>query len=77
MCLFSAETDAPKLVAAVATAREIPVPAVVSVPADGAPLSCYKHYKAVFAGCSQDDQACHIKAADQWDLCEATGFWPK
>jgi len=73
---ISAE-EAPKLIAAVATTKPIPVPAAVSVPADGAPVSCYKHYKAVFAGCSRDDQACHIKAADQWDLCEATGFWPK
>lgn len=73
----SAEAHAPKVIAAVATTQAIPVPAAVSVPADGAPKSCYKQYTAVFAACTRDDQACHIKAADQWDLCEATGFWPK
>jgi len=74
---ISAEEKAPKLIAAVATTTEIPVPAAVSVPRDGAPVSCYKRYRAVFAACSEDDKACQIKAADQWDLCEATGFWPK
>jgi len=55
----------------------MPIPAAVSVAGDGAPVSCYKRYTAVFAACSHEDKACHIKAADQWDLCEATGFWPK
>jgi hypothetical protein len=74
---ISAEESAPRLIAAVATTKAIPIPAAVSVPGNGAPMSCYKHYKAVFAGCSKGDQTCHIKAADAWDLCEATGFWPK
>lgn len=73
----SAETRAPKVIAAVASTQSIPIPAAISVPGDGAPKSCYKQYTAVFAACAHDDQACHIKAADQWDLCEATGFWPK
>ncbi|GAA0337058.1 hypothetical protein GCM10009087_54380 [Sphingomonas oligophenolica] len=64
----------PKLIPAVATAKI--VPAKVSMPAGGAPKSCYKQYQAAFAVCAKDDQACHIKTADQWDLCEATGFWP-
>jgi len=74
---ISAEASAPKLIPAVATTRVIPIPAAVSVAGDGAPVSCYKRYTAVFAACSHEDKACHIKAADQWDLCEATGFWPK
>jgi len=74
---ISAEATAPKLIPAVATTTVIPIPAAVSVAGDCAPVSCYKHYTAVFSACSPDDQACHIKAADQWDLCEATGFWPK
>ena len=74
---ISAEAEVPRVIAAVATTRAIPVPAAVSVPGDGAPVGCYKRYKAVFAACSTDDKACRIKAADQWDLCEATGFWPK
>ena len=74
---ISAEAEVPRVVAAVATTKAIPVSAAVSVPGDGAPMGCYKHYTTVFAACSRDDQACHIKAADQWDVCEATGFWPK
>ena len=71
---ISERAEKPKLLPAVATARTIP--AKVSVPAGGALKSCYKQYQAAFAICSRDDQACHIKTADQWDLCEATGFWP-
>ncbi len=63
-----------KLIPAVATVQL--APAKVSVPAGGAPKSCYRQYQTVFATCAKNDQACHIKAADQWDLCEATGFWP-
>ena len=74
---ISAETQVPKVIPAVATTQSIPIPAAVSVPGDGAPVGCYKRYTAVFAACSRDDQACHIKAADQWDLCEATGLWAK
>ena len=74
---ISAEADAPKLTPAVATTTVIPIPAAVSVAGDGAPVSCYKRYTAEFAACSHEDKACRIKAADQWDLCEATGFWPK
>ena len=71
---ISDRTEKPRLIPAVATTQL--VPATVSMPASGAPKSCYKQYQAAFATCSKDDQACHIKTADQWDLCEATGFWP-
>ena len=67
---------APHAALAVARASVIPemTPAAVSVPA---PKSCYRQYQAKFGQCSATDQACHVKAADQWDLCEATGMWPK
>ena len=67
---------APKPVAAVAVAAIAPAPAQVSVPGSVQPKSCYKQYEAVNNACSRGDQACHAKAADKWDLCEATGFWP-
>lgn len=38
-------------------------------------LSCYRHYEIAFAACRPGDRACRMGAADQWDLCEATGLW--
>ena len=38
-------------------------------------ISCYRHYEIAFAACAPNDRACRMKSADQWDLCEATGFW--
>lgn len=38
-------------------------------------VSCYRHYEIAFGACSPADRDCRMKAADQWDLCEATGFW--
>ncbi|WP_374146308.1 hypothetical protein [Sphingomonas sp. 28-63-12] len=38
-------------------------------------ISCYRHYEIAFAACAPSDRACRMKSADQWDLCEATGFW--
>jgi len=67
----------PKPVPAVAVATVIPIPAKVSLPAAVAPKSCYKHYQAAVQQCARGNQACGINAADQWDLCEATGFWPE
>ncbi|MDB5706612.1 MAG: hypothetical protein JWN66_3728 [Sphingomonas bacterium] len=72
----AAHAEMPRPIPAVAMAKVIPIPAKVSTPGAVAPKSCYKQYQAAFAACSRDDQACHIKTADQWDLCEATGFWP-
>ncbi len=67
---------APRVTMAVAKASTIPkmVPAVASVPA---PKTCYQQYRAKFGHCAAADQVCHIKTADQWDLCEATGMWPQ
>ena len=73
----TATREVPKPIPAVAVAAVIPIPAKVSLPAAIAPKSCYKHYQAAFKKCVRGDQACSINAADQWDLCEATGFWPE
>ena len=71
----SASMAAPRLVPAVATAGAVPIKVAVSIPA-GPPQSCYTHYRAVYSACTPGDRACHLHAADAWDLCEATGTWP-
>jgi hypothetical protein len=38
--------------------------------------SCFKRYEREYARCDAIDSNCRVKVADQWDLCEATGFWP-
>ena len=38
--------------------------------------SCFKRYEREYARCNAIDSSCRMKVADQWDLCEATGFWP-
>ena len=39
--------------------------------------SCYKRYQREVKLCSGNGgAACRLKSADNWDLCEATGFWP-
>ena len=67
---------APRAVMAVAAASAAPdlTRAAVSIPA---PKSCYRQYQAKFGQCAAGDQACHVKMADQWDLCEAQGMWPQ
>ena len=68
---------APRVVEAVATSGDLPRIVPVSTMPAPAPESCYRQYQAHFAACRAGDQACHVKAADDWDLCEATGFWPQ
>jgi hypothetical protein len=41
------------------------------------PESCYHRYQREVAACSIKSAACRLSVADQWDLCEATGFWPQ
>ncbi len=42
------------------------------------PMSCYKRYETEYAACGgAGGGACRMQAADHWDLCEATGFWPE
>lgn len=68
---------APKTVVAVANGTDLPRIVPVSTAPVPAPRSCYRQYQAHFAACPASDQMCHVKAADDWDLCEATGFWPQ
>ena len=65
-------------VAAVAPAEQ-PQLVQVSTPAKPAqPESCYHRYQREVRQCSgQNGAACRLKSADNWDLCEATGFWPE
>lgn len=73
----AAAAAAPKAVAAIATDSTVPRLVEVSTAPVAAPKSCYRQYQAHFARCSPGDQACRVKAADDWDLCEATGMWPQ
>ena len=42
------------------------------------PESCYKHYQRAIKLCTGGSAAaCRLGAADHWDMCEATGFWPE
>ena len=70
----SASMPAPHLVPAVATAMGGRVTVSASKPT-GPPQSCYAHYRAVYSVCAVGDRACHLRAADAWDLCEAKGTW--
>lgn len=38
--------------------------------------NCFKRYEREYARCNAIDSSCRVRVADQWDLCEATGFWP-
>ncbi|MCW3837923.1 hypothetical protein ACFQ1E_18215 [Sphingomonas canadensis] len=80
--------DARPVAAAVAATRAkppAPAPAHAAAPAPAAepaapvkPESCYKRYQREVKQCSgSSSAACRLKAADGWDLCEATGFWPE
>ena len=42
------------------------------------PESCYKRYQREVKLCTgaTTAAACKLGAADHWDMCEATGFWP-
>lgn len=58
-------------------ARLIAAAAVVPA-ASAKPESCYKRFQRENRGCAGGSAAvCRLKAADNWDLCEATGFWPE
>jgi len=40
--------------------------------------SCYKRFQREVRLCSEPGSAaCRLRVADNWDLCEATGFWPQ
>ncbi|MEP9360597.1 hypothetical protein [Sphingomonas sp. KR3-1] len=41
------------------------------------PESCYKRYQREVKLCTGGTAAaCKLGAADHWDMCEVTGFWP-
>lgn len=41
------------------------------------PESCYHRFQREVKLCSgSSNTVCRLKNADNWDLCEATGFWP-
>jgi len=75
-----AAAEARKVVtAAVAAVPVIPeAKAAASAPAERArPESCYKRFQREVKLCSgAGTAACKLGAADHWDICEATGFWP-
>lgn len=43
------------------------------------PESCYKRYQREVKLCTGESTAaaCKLGAADHWDMCEVTGFWPE
>ncbi|NYT40031.1 hypothetical protein HZY97_04635 [Sphingomonas sp. R-74633] len=49
-----------------------------ATPASTRPESCYKRYQREVKLCTGESTAaaCKLGAADHWDMCEATGFWP-
>jgi hypothetical protein len=61
--------------AAAAVAAQTKVAAKPSTPIAE---SCYKRFQRENRSCSgQGGAACRLDAADNWDRCEATGFWPE
>ncbi len=58
-------------------------PAVSAAVAEAKPAtpkaeSCYKRYQREVRMCTGGTSAaCRLGAADHWDMCEATGFWPE
>lgn len=74
--LETARAEARTAVAVAAPAQPKVTPAVQADPVK--PESCYKRYQRENRVCSGNGgAACRLKAADGWDLCEATGFWPE
>ena len=59
----------------------IPVPTAKrpapAAPKPTKPESCYNRFQRAVKQCTgRDTAACKMGAADHWDMCEATGFWP-
>jgi hypothetical protein len=63
-------------VAAAPQPRFVPASVVVDPAPAPKPESCYKRYQREVKQCAAGDPACRQGAADHWDMCEATGFWP-
>lgn len=71
----AAANGSSQLVPAIANASSKPKQLISQASKSTGQLSCYRHYEIAFANCSPRDRACRMRAADQWDLCEATGLW--
>ena len=52
--------------------------AAPNMAAPAKPESCYKRFQREVKLCTNGaaSAACKLGAADHWDMCEATGFWP-
>ncbi len=63
--------------APVSTIKRKPVALAAMAPTR--PESCYKRYQREVKLCTGESTAaaCKLGAADHWDMCEATGFWPE
>ncbi len=66
-------------VAAVPAVHVIPEAVAAPAPTTAVkPESCYKRFQREVKLCKEgaNSAACKLGAADHWDMCEATGFWP-
>jgi hypothetical protein len=65
--------------AAVGLVRPVAPAAAATLPtASSKPESCYKRFQREVKLCRGGSAAaCKLGAADHWDMCEATGFWPE
>ena len=72
--------DAVKAAVAAVPAVHV-IPEAQAAPAPATPIkpeSCYKRFQREVKLCKEgaNSAACKLGAADHWDMCEATGFWP-
>lgn len=67
-----------RMVAAAPVSTKRYAKAAISAPVSTRPESCYKRYQREVKLCTGEatSAACKLGAADHWDMCEATGFWP-
>jgi len=67
---------APATIARHAGSRSSPA---ATAAAPNRPESCYKRYQREVKLCTREATAaaCKLGAADHWDMCEVTGFWPE
>lgn len=70
--------EARGVVAAPVSTKYAKPKALAAVSAPTRPESCYKRYQREVKLCTGETTAaaCKLGAADHWDMCEATGFWP-
>ncbi len=63
---------------ATAVRHERAVTVASASPGPTRPESCYRRYQREVKQCTgvTTAAACKLGAADHWDMCEATGFWP-